>query len=106
MNLFSYPPRRDIYHHNTLNFVVNMSISVKQGHEIAKEVSHKLGHDIEHLTKVQIHVDPVEEHGDSFHSHEHYHHEAHDDHDETANSHSHTHHHEHELHQHTTPHSH
>ncbi|SEC03037.1 cation diffusion facilitator family transporter [Paenibacillus sp. GP183] len=46
-------------------------ISVKEGHEVVKNVIHRLQHDVEHLSKVQVHVDPVEEQGYSFHEHSH-----------------------------------
>lgn len=53
-----------------LSITVASGRSIKDGHDIAKEVIHRLQHEVEHLSDVQIHVDPFEEQGASFHTHE------------------------------------
>ncbi|MBE3552516.1 MAG: cation transporter [Kyrpidia tusciae] len=50
-----------------MSIAVNSDLSVKDAHQIAKNVIHRLQHDIDHLSAVQVHVDPVEEQGESFH---------------------------------------
>ncbi|GGL51741.1 cation diffusion facilitator family transporter [Sporolactobacillus putidus] len=73
--------------------------SVREGHAIVRRVIHCLQHEIEHLSAVQIHVDPIEEQGPSFHAHEHAHHgqELHEHRDSER--------HMHHVHQETQPHA-
>jgi cation diffusion facilitator family transporter len=56
-----------------ISIAVESDLTVKQGHDIAKNVIHRLQHDIEHLAYVQIHIDPEEESGVKFHAHESFH---------------------------------
>ncbi|MBP3040740.1 cation transporter [Bacillaceae bacterium Marseille-Q3522] len=57
-------------------------ISIKKGHDVVKNVIHRMQHDVDHLSNVQVHVDPLDEQGKSFHTHEHFHEHHHDDHDD------------------------
>ena len=48
--------------------------SVAQGHDVAKEVRHRLLHRLPYLSSASVHVDPPEQAGDEFHrveAHEH-----------------------------------
>jgi cation diffusion facilitator family transporter len=56
-----------------ISITVESDLTVKQGHDIAKNVIHRLQHDIEHLALVQVHIDPEEESGAAFHAHESFH---------------------------------
>ncbi|WP_082083640.1 cation diffusion facilitator family transporter [Paenibacillus beijingensis] len=87
-----------------ISITTDSNLSVREGHAIAQNVIHRLQHDIEHLGKVQVHVDPVEEQGYSFHEHAHFHaakhshkhgHDHH--HDPHDHHHKHQHHHDHDL---------
>ncbi len=71
-----------------VSITVDSRLSVSAGHQIAKDVIHRLQHDVEHLSAVQVHVDPAEAQGQSFHSHEGVHHEG----GQHGHSHSHAHH--------------
>jgi len=53
--------------HAEVNVAVDPSLSVIEGHIIAKEVHHQLLHHLPFLSHATIHVDPVEEAGESFH---------------------------------------
>ncbi len=53
-----------------ISIAVESDLSIKEGHNIAKEVIHRLQHDVEHLGSVHIHIDPEEEQGETFHDHE------------------------------------
>jgi cation diffusion facilitator family transporter len=60
--------------HADLSVAVSSGHSVAQGHAIAKEVRHRLMHQLAYLSSVMVHVDPAEEAGDDFHrisQHEH-----------------------------------
>jgi divalent metal cation (Fe/Co/Zn/Cd) transporter len=60
--------------HADLSVAVSSAQSVGQGHAIAKEVRHRLMHQLVYLSSVMVHVDPAEEAGDDFHriaAHEH-----------------------------------
>ncbi len=59
-----------------VSIAVDSHLSVSAGHQIARDVIHHLLHDVEHLSTVQVHVDPTEAQGQSFHSHEGFHHEG------------------------------
>ncbi len=52
-----------------LNVAVAPHLSVTEGHAIAKEVSHQLGHRFPYLASTIVHIDPVGEAGDEFHVH-------------------------------------
>lgn len=51
-----------------VTITVNSSLSVKDGHDIAKSVIQELQHEVPHLKQVQVHVDPVEEPGAAYHT--------------------------------------
>ncbi|CAB3389715.1 Cation transporter (fragment) [Kyrpidia spormannii] len=72
-----------------ISITVNSNLSVKDAHQIAKNVIHRLQHDIDHLSTVQVHVDPVEEQGESFHHRESFHGYHGQDHDHGHNHHHH-----------------
>lgn len=50
--------------HVELNIAVRSDASVKQGHDIAKEMRHQLLHHLPHLGRVMIHVDPESDFGE------------------------------------------
>jgi len=50
-----------------VNIAVAPTLSVAQGHAIAKEVRHHLLHHVRYLADVTIHVDPVDEAGERYH---------------------------------------
>jgi len=53
--------------HTEINVAVDTHSSVTEGHEIAKEVRHKLLHNIKHLGDVIVHIDPEDKAGEIFH---------------------------------------
>jgi len=60
--------------HAELNIAVSPQLSVEKGHEIAKEVQHRLLHQLRYLSNATIHVDPVSASGEAYHrieQHEH-----------------------------------
>jgi cation diffusion facilitator family transporter len=62
------------YIHAELNVTVQPNISVEEGHNIAKEVRHQLLHNLKYLSNAVIHVDPINESGETYHrviNHEH-----------------------------------
>jgi divalent metal cation (Fe/Co/Zn/Cd) transporter len=46
---------------------VSPELSVADAHAVAKEVRHRLLHDVAHLGSVTVHVDPFGEGGDTHH---------------------------------------
>lgn len=56
-----------------LSITLASNRSVKEGHDIARAVMHHLQHEVEHLADIQVHVDPKEEQGASYHIHESFH---------------------------------
>lgn len=58
--------------HAELNVTVGASLSVAQGHEIARQVKHELLHHVEHLSNAIIHVDPETASGEAHHHMEHH----------------------------------
>lgn len=56
-----------------ISVTLDSHLTIKEGHDVVKNVIHRLQHDVEHLSAVQVHVDPLEEQGSSFHAHEHFH---------------------------------
>ena len=57
-----------------VNVAVASDLSIVQAHEIAKEVRHRLLHDLQFLSNATIHVDPLEASGEEHHQiaeHEH-----------------------------------
>jgi len=60
--------------HAELNIAVSPQLSVEKGHEIAKEVHHRLLHQLRYLSNATVHVDPVGASGEAYHriaQHEH-----------------------------------
>jgi divalent metal cation (Fe/Co/Zn/Cd) transporter len=53
--------------HAEVNIAVDSGLSVAEGHAIAKEVYHQLLHHLSYLSTATIHVDPVEESGETYH---------------------------------------
>ncbi|HJQ25276.1 MAG TPA: cation diffusion facilitator family transporter [Blastocatellia bacterium] len=53
--------------HAELNIAVNPSLSVEEGHEIAKNVRHDLLHQLRYLSGITIHIDPANASGDEHH---------------------------------------
>jgi len=53
--------------HAEVNISVEPTLSVVEGHNIAKEVRHQLLHHLPHLGNANIHVDPVDENGEIYH---------------------------------------
>lgn len=53
--------------HAEVNISVEPTLSVTEGHKIAKEVQHYLSHHLPHLGNAIIHVDPVDENGETYH---------------------------------------
>jgi divalent metal cation (Fe/Co/Zn/Cd) transporter len=54
--------------HVEINIAVSSSLSVHQGHDIAKEVNHQLMHHLSYLYSAVVHVDPADEAGESYHN--------------------------------------
>ena len=50
-----------------VNVAVDPGLSVAQGHTVAREVSHRLSHELGYLHMAVVHVDPVEEAGEVHH---------------------------------------
>jgi cation diffusion facilitator family transporter len=53
--------------HAEVNITVDSSLSVAQGHEVAKTYRHELLHHLNYLSDATIHVDPSTESGPEFH---------------------------------------
>ena len=53
--------------HAEINLAVSDDLSVKDGHEIAKEVRHQLMHHLSYLSGATIHVDPLRASGEEHH---------------------------------------
>ncbi|MEX2459681.1 MAG: cation diffusion facilitator family transporter [Paenibacillaceae bacterium] len=73
-----------------ISITVASVLSVKESHAIVKNVIHRLQHDIEHLSSVQVHVDPENEQGSHFHAHENFHEDGHEQNQHDGHSHDHT----------------
>jgi cation diffusion facilitator family transporter len=50
-----------------VNVVVDPELSVAEGHAIAREVNHRLLHELRYLDMAVVHVDPVQEAGEEYH---------------------------------------
>lgn len=50
-----------------LNVAVAPDLSVREGHEVAKEVRHRVLHHVPHVSRVTVHVDPSDQCGERFH---------------------------------------
>lgn len=60
--------------HAEVNVAVSPELSVEKGHETAKDVRHKLLHQLRYLSNATVHIDPETASGESFHrieAHEH-----------------------------------
>lgn len=55
--------------HVDINIAVEPSLSVEEGHDIAKEVQHELHHHMNYLSVVMVHVDPAHQSGERYHPH-------------------------------------
>ncbi len=55
--------------HVEINIAVAPSLSVEDGHDIAKEVQHELHHHMNYLSVVMVHVDPAHQSGEHHHPH-------------------------------------
>ncbi len=53
--------------HAEVNVAVSPNLSVADGHDIAREVNHRLLHHLGYLRRAVIHVDPVQEAGENHH---------------------------------------
>ena len=53
--------------HAEINLAVSDEISLKEGHEIAKEVQHQLLHHLSYLSGATIHADPLKSSGEEHH---------------------------------------
>ncbi|MEN3334472.1 MAG: hypothetical protein V7641_3837 [Blastocatellia bacterium] len=53
--------------HAELSIAVNPSLSVEEGHEIAKRVRHERLHHLRYLSSVTLHLDPANASGDEHH---------------------------------------
>jgi cation diffusion facilitator family transporter len=53
--------------HAEVNVTVASRLSVADGHEVAKEIRHRLFHHLPHLGSVTVHVDPVGQGGERHH---------------------------------------
>lgn len=53
--------------HAEVNIAVSPELSVKKGHEVAREVRHQLLHHLSYLSNAIIHIDPVTASGEKFH---------------------------------------
>jgi len=53
--------------HAEVNVAISPAATVADGHGVAKEVHHQLLHNLPYLSKATIHVDPLEETGESHH---------------------------------------
>ena len=53
--------------HVEMNIAVLPSLSVEEGHDIAKEVQHQLFHHLNYLSLAMVHVDPLHQSGEKHH---------------------------------------
>ena len=53
--------------HAEVNLALDPNLSIEKGHEIAKEVRHKLLHHLKYLSNVTIHIDPANASGEQYH---------------------------------------
>ena len=50
-----------------VNIAVDPSLSVTEGHAVAREVNHRLLHELRYLDMAVVHVDPLQEAGEEYH---------------------------------------
>ena len=62
--------------HAEVNITVDSSLSVEEGHAIAREVQHELLHHLKYLSDATIHVDPATASGPDYHHIESHHHDG------------------------------
>jgi len=60
--------------HAETNIAVKSTLTVEQGHAIAKEVRHQLLHHLKYLANATIHIDPINYSGEQYHAIEHHKH--------------------------------
>ena len=53
--------------HAELSISVPPGLTVEEGHEVAKEVEHRLRHYLKFLSGATVHVDPVQQSGETYH---------------------------------------
>jgi len=53
--------------HAEVNIAVESGLSVKEGHEIAVNVRHRMLHGLNYLSNAVVHVDPMDASGEAFH---------------------------------------
>lgn len=53
--------------HIEVNVAVPSTLSVAEGHEIARNVNHQLLRDLPYLRNIVVHVDPVQQSGEEYH---------------------------------------
>ena len=53
--------------HAEVNIAVDPTLSVEEGHAIAREVNHRLMHELRYLEGAVVHVDPAQESGEDHH---------------------------------------
>ena len=53
--------------HAEIDLAVSDDLTLKEGHEIAKEVQHQLIHHLSYLSGATIHVDPLKASGEEHH---------------------------------------
>ena len=61
--------------HAEVNIAVSPELSVERGHEIAKDVQHRLLHKLRYLSNATVHVDPVGSSGETYHRIAHHEHD-------------------------------
>jgi cation diffusion facilitator family transporter len=60
--------------HAEANIAVRSTLTVEEGHAIAKEVRHQLLHHLQYLSNATIHIDPAKYPGERYHAIEHHRH--------------------------------
>ena len=50
-----------------VNVAVDPELSVAEGHAVAREVNHRLMHELRYLDMAVVHVDPAQESGEEHH---------------------------------------
>ncbi len=50
-----------------VNVAVDPGLSVEEGHAVAREVNHRLMHELSYLDSAVVHVDPAQESGEDYH---------------------------------------
>jgi len=50
-----------------VNVAVDPELSVAKGHAVAREVNHRLNHELNYLDAAVVHIDPVQESGEAHH---------------------------------------